>query len=132
MTMHRTIEELVKDYYNEMQQAFKTGHINLNKLHFAENILVLGPNEKHEGKKNVEKMYNEMLLPYMTRFEILHHYFDHNSACTILDCVTKTPAGVVPTVEWMKFKDGKIYEIQLYYDGAKWKKVNEMKTRRSA
>lgn len=118
--MSRTVEEIAKDYYISLEQAFKVGKINPVKFHFADDIRIMGPNELVEGKSQVLKMYDEKFVPMMDKFVHNHQFFDRSSVCTILDCITKKPHITIPTVEWLKIKNGLIYEIHLFYDSKKW------------
>jgi len=43
--------------------------------------------------------------------------------CIIYDFVTDTPAGALPTIEWLHFEQGRIRAIRLYYDRLPWKMV---------
>lgn len=119
--MHpRTIEEIAKDYYIGLDQAFKVGKINPAKFHFADDIRIIGPMENIEGKSQVLKMFDEKFVPMVDK-QIQHHQFcDRSSVCTILDCITKKPHVTIPAAEWLKIKNGVIYEIKLFYDSAKW------------
>ncbi|HSW87202.1 MAG TPA: nuclear transport factor 2 family protein [Rhabdochlamydiaceae bacterium] len=117
--MSRSVEEIVQDYYTDMQQAFKTGKLNLNKLHLAEDILFLRPDKRFEGKQNVEKMLQELFVPSIKRYQIVHQFHDKTSSCYVIDCITKKSV-TIPTVEWLKVKDGKIYEIHHFFDPTLW------------
>ena len=121
--MKNNTNEIITDYYTELQKAFRTKQLDFSKLHLADNIRVIGPNESFEGKAVVEAMYAQF-IQIMTRFDIKHQYIDQDSACTILDCVTSTPAGSVLTAEWLLVKEGRIVEIYPIYDSAAWAKVN--------
>jgi hypothetical protein len=115
----RSVEEIVKDYYTDIQEAFKTGKLNLNKLHLSEDVMFLGPGERFEGKQAVEKMLLEF-IPRIKRYEFVHQFYDRSSACAIIDCVTKKSI-TIPSAEWIKVKEGKIYEVQIFFDPSLWK-----------
>ena len=68
-------------------------------------------------------MYKQF-IQVVKRFDIKHQYLDQDSACTILDCVTSTPAGSILTAEWLHVKEGRISEIYPIYDTAVWSKVD--------
>ena len=120
--MNRKIDEIVKDYYKDLTEAFKTGKLNLNKLHLAEDVLLLRPHEKFEGRQNVEKAMQDNLIPYFKRFELVHQFYDSTMACSIIDCVTKASA-TIPTAEWLKIRDGKIFEIHQFFDSTAWSRA---------
>ncbi len=117
------MKEIIYDYYQEIQKAFKTKQLDCSNLHLANDICVIGPNESFAGKETVETMLKQFVM-IVNHFDFKRQYFDQDSACTILDCVTNTPAGTVPTMEWMLVKNGRITEIHLIYDTAAWAKVS--------
>jgi len=57
------------------------------------------------------------------RNEVKRVFVDSDEACVIYDFVTDTPAGALPTIEWLQFEDGRIRSINLYYDRVPWKTV---------
>ncbi len=118
--MSRTVEEIAKDYYIGLDQAFKVGKINPVKFHFADDIRIIGPMEQIEGKPQALKMLDEKFVPMVDKLIHNHQFYDRSSVCTLLDCVTKKPHITIPAAEWLKIKNGLIYEIHLFYDSAKW------------
>lgn len=57
-------------------------------------------------------------------------FVDGDEVCLIYDFVTDTPAGALPTIEWLRFEGGRIRAINLYYDREPWKEaLDEMKRR---
>jgi len=46
-----------------------------------------------------------------------------DDVCVIYDFVTDTPAGAVPSVEWLTFKDGLIYKDWLLFEYRHWPEV---------
>lgn len=119
----RTVEEIVGDYFTVMQQACMTRKINPAKLHFSGDIVIVGPHKRTEGKTNVLKMYEQILVPNMHKIVIHHQFFDKSSSCTIFDVISMGPHETIPTAAWHKVKNGEIYEIQVFYDSAKWQKA---------
>jgi len=129
--MSRTTEEIVKDYFKDLQQAFTSGKIHPIRLHLAEDIVITTPHTRIEGKANVLKNFEERLLPFVDKMNITKQYFDRSSACTIYDYVTKKPHITLPTVSWQKVKDGVIYEMHIFFDTAAWEKVISGKERKA-
>ena len=117
--MVKDLKMIIHDYYTEVQKSFKTGKLDFSKLHFDENISVIGPNERFDGKKTVETMYSQ-LISIVTRFDIQRQYFDSDSCCTVMDCVTKSPPMPIATIEWILVRHGKIVEIHPVYDTKAW------------
>jgi ketosteroid isomerase-like protein len=66
------------------------------------------------------------------RSDVKRVFVDGNDVCVIYDFVTDTPAGVVPTVEWLRVEDGRIRAIDLYYDRVPWKLVMDEIAARAA
>jgi hypothetical protein len=57
------------------------------------------------------------------RNEVKRVFADGDEACLIYDFVTDTPAGAVPTIEWLRFEGERIRSIDLYYDRLPWQTV---------
>jgi hypothetical protein len=52
-----------------------------------------------------------------TRPSLLKGVFvDGDEVCVIYDFVTDSPTGALPTVEWLRFEEGRISMINVYYD----------------
>jgi ketosteroid isomerase-like protein len=66
------------------------------------------------------------------RNDVKHVFVDGDEVCVIYDFVTDTPAGALPTVEWLRMEAGRIAAIRLYYDRVPWKGVMEELTQRLA
>ena len=65
----------------------------------------------------------ERLAPILLRNDIRHVLVDGDEAVVIYDFVTDTPAGAVPTVEWLKLEDGRIRAAELIFDRGRWPEV---------
>jgi hypothetical protein len=117
-------KSIVTEYYNELQNAFKTGKIDFAKLHFDDAVSVIGPNEQFLGKRVVQEMYLQF-IQMVARFDITKQYFDQDSACTAMDCVMRSPQVAIATIEIIFVKSGKIHEIRPVYDTLAWQKVIE-------
>jgi hypothetical protein len=120
--MSENVKKIISDYYNELQHAFNKGTIDFTKLHLDEKVSVIGPNEKFEGKKAVEEMYGQF-IHIVSHFDIQRQYFDHESCCTVMNCVTRKPPIPIVTIEWILVRNGKIVEIHPVYDTDAWNKV---------
>jgi hypothetical protein len=46
--------------------------------------------------------------------------------------VTDTPAGALPTIEWLRFDGGRIRSIDLYYDQLPWQTALAVMAERAA
>src|ERR1041385_5535714 len=59
------------------------------------------------------------------RSDVKRVFADGNDVCVIYDFVPDTPAGVLPTVEWVTVDGEKVSAIHLYYDRVPWQPVIE-------
>jgi ketosteroid isomerase-like protein len=57
------------------------------------------------------------------RNDVKRVFVDGDEVCVIYDFVTDTPAGALPTIEWLRLENGRIRSIDLYYDRVPWKTV---------
>ena len=65
------------------------------------------------------------------RNEVKRLFADGDEVCIIYDFVTDSPAGALPTIEWLHFERGRIRSINLYYDRVPWKTVMEEMSQRA-
>jgi ketosteroid isomerase-like protein len=64
------------------------------------------------------------------RNEIKRVFSDGDEVCVIYDFVTDT-VGALPTIEWMRIRDGRIRSVNLYYDQVPWIRVREELAKRA-
>jgi|GraSoiStandDraft_44_1057316.scaffolds.fasta_scaffold681121_2 hypothetical protein len=57
------------------------------------------------------------------RNDVKRVFADGDEVCVIYDFVTDTPAGALPTIEWLRFEGERIRSIDLYYDRLPWQTV---------
>jgi hypothetical protein len=73
------------------------------------------------------------LTPIIQRNEIRKIFVDGDEACVIYDFVTDTPVGAVVSVEYLKFKNGRIAASLLVFERLHWPEVMvELQKRASA
>jgi len=58
-------------------------------------------------------------------------FVDGNEACALYDFLSDTPTGAVPCVEWVRFRDDKITEINFLFEREKWGPIDEEMKRRA-
>lgn len=114
----RTISQI---YYSELEKGFKTGALDVSKLHLAQNVSIIGPDERFEGKETVEKMF-QGFAGLVSSCEIKKRYFDVDSACTIINFVSKNGSHSVMTAEIITVKNGEIVQMDVIYDTKQWTK----------
>jgi len=57
------------------------------------------------------------------RNDVKRVFVDGDEVCAIYDFVTDTPAGALPTIEWLRFEGDRIASIDIYYDRLPWQAV---------
>lgn len=127
----RSTEEIVSDYFTTVQHAYDTGKLNPLKLHLADDIVVVTPSARAEGKTQVLKTFEETMIPTVEKIVIHKQFTDRSSACTIYDIITKNPHLTIPTVAWQKVRNGQIYEMHIFLDSALWGKALAGKQRKA-
>jgi SnoaL-like domain len=63
------------------------------------------------------------LDPIIERNAIRKIFVDGDEACVIYDFVTDTPAGAVLSIEYLKFKNGRIASSLLLFERLHWPEV---------
>jgi hypothetical protein len=66
------------------------------------------------------------------RNDVKRVFVDGDEVCVIYDFVTDTPAGALPTIEWLRFDGERIRSIDLYYDRLPWQTVMAVIAERAA
>jgi len=66
------------------------------------------------------------------RSDVKRVFVEGDEVCLIYDFVTDTPAGALPTIEWLRFDGGRIRSIDLYYDRLPWQSVMAVMSERAA
>lgn len=59
------------------------------------------------------------------RNELVRAFAEGDEVCLIYQFVTDTPLGKLPIIEWLRFREGRICSINLYYDRLPWQTVME-------
>ena len=65
------------------------------------------------------------------RSDVKKVFVDGNEVCVIYDFVTDTPAGAVPTVEWLSIEDGRVGSVRLFFDRVTFKPAADEVARRA-
>lgn len=66
------------------------------------------------------------------RSDVIRVFAEEDEVCLIYDFVTDTPAGALPTIEWLRFEGERIRSIDLYYDRLPWQSVMAVMAERAA
>src|SRR5579864_4692559 len=72
------------------------------------------------------------LVPIIKRNEIRKIFVDGDEACVIYDFVTDSPAGAVLSIEYLKFKAGRIASSLLVFEKLHWPEVMAELVKREA
>ena len=97
----------------------------------APDVTFRGPAATLSGARNVAAAYARF-APILVQNELKKVFVDANDVCLIYDFVTDTPAGAVPTVEWLAIEDGLVRSIWLVTDHVRWPAALEELGRRAA
>jgi hypothetical protein len=62
-------------------------------------------------------------MPILLRNEVRRIFIDGEEACVIYDFVTDTPAGPVLSVEYIKFRNGRLASTLLVFERLHWPEV---------
>jgi hypothetical protein len=68
----------------------------------------------------------------LERNEISRTIADGDDVCVVYDFVTDTPAGAVPSVEWLTLDAGRIKSVRLIFERERWPEVLAELERRAA
>jgi hypothetical protein len=72
------------------------------------------------------------LAPIIVRNEVRDTIVDGDNVAVVYDFVTDTPAGAVPTIEWLSFDAGRITSSRLIFHTERWPLAVAELARRSA
>jgi SnoaL-like domain len=72
------------------------------------------------------------LMPILERNDIRRIFVDGDEACVIYDFVTDTPAGPILSIEYLKFRDGRIASSLLVFERLHWPEVMKVLLEREA
>lgn len=109
----------MRDYYAELNRAFKTKELHPARLHLDENARFFGTNEFFDGKEAIVKTL-ENFIHLIKDSDIQHQYFDHESCCSITNIITIIPEIEIKSTERLVIAEGSIVEIYVYYDTRAW------------
>jgi hypothetical protein len=85
----------------------------------APEVTFTGPAAALSGPPAVAAAYRRFSA-MLVRNDLKKTFVDGNEVCLIYDFVTDTPAGAVPTVEWLAIEGGKVRSIWLLTDHLRW------------
>jgi ketosteroid isomerase-like protein len=99
---------------------------------------LLAPDIRFEGPGNTvtgAPPYLAVLRRIATiwvRSDVRKVFVDGSDVCVIYDFVTDSPAGAVPTVEWLHVDGGRVASVHLFFDRVSFKPASEEAARRAA
>jgi hypothetical protein len=71
------------------------------------------------------------LGPIWLRSDVKRVFVEGDEVCALYDFVTDSPAGAVPIVEWLVFREGKIASVTLVFDRVAFRPASEELARRA-
>ncbi len=86
-------------------------------------VRFVGPANTIDGVRDLLAAFRRISAVHV-RSDIQRVFSDGDEVCVIYDFVTDT-AGALPAIEWLRFENGKIRSINLYYDQVPWTKLRE-------
>ncbi len=92
-------------------------------------IQFTGPVMKLSGVREVLASFQRIGAIHV-RNDIVRVFSDKEEVCVIYDFVTDT-IGSVPTIEWLRFANGTIMGVNLFYDQVPWMALREELARRA-
>ncbi len=113
------IRTITYNYYTELAKGFKTRSLDTSKLPLAEKVSIIGPDKQFDGKETVEKMFTGF-VGLVSTCDIIKQYFDEDSACTIINFISKDGSRSVLTAEIITVKYGEIVQMKVIYDTKQW------------
>jgi ketosteroid isomerase-like protein len=96
----------------------------------APDIHFVGPAMTISGMRDLLAAFRRIGAIHV-RNDVKRVFSDGDEVCVIYDFVTDT-AGAVPTIEWLRIRDGRIASVNLYYDQVPWLKIREEMASRAA
>jgi ketosteroid isomerase-like protein len=96
----------------------------------APDLQFVGPARSFTGASELRGALQRISAVHV-RNDVQRVFSDGDEVCVIYNLVTDT-VGAVPTIEWIKVRDGRIATIHLFYDQLRWVKVREEMERRAA
>ena len=92
-------------------------------------VKFVGPVQSYNGPQDLVDAFRRISSIHV-RSDIRRVFSDGDEVCVIYDFVTDT-AGTLPTIEWLRVRDGRIQSIHLFYDQVPWLKIREELARRA-
>jgi len=74
-----------------------------------------GPMQELDGRQSV-LLAAQRVFPLLERFEKRERFLSRDHAMFVYDFVCREPIGVCPTAELVRFEDGLVRDIQLFFD----------------
>jgi ketosteroid isomerase-like protein len=96
----------------------------------AEDVTFAGPASKLAGADAYLAVLRRVGTVWV-RSDVKRVFVDGNEVCVIYDFVSDTPAGAVPTIEWLRIEDGRIASIRLFFDRVAFKPAADELARRA-
>lgn len=92
-------------------------------------LTFVGPVMNLRGEAEVVESFRRISAIHV-RNEVKRIFVDGDEVCVIYDFVTDT-VGSVPTIEWLRIRDGRIQSVQLYYDQLPWQRLRQLLAERA-
>ena len=116
--MALTAKKLAEDYYECWRSGgWKNGQFDKDLLD-PDNFSYIGPMEQFDNRDDFVSVLLNMVGPGMDIGDIQRVFVDGDDVCTIYDCVAGP--STVTMAEWIHAENGRITQIRLFFDPAKF------------
>jgi hypothetical protein len=91
---------------------------------FTAGIRFISPNRTMTGAATLIATIPRLSAVHL-RNDVRQVYVHGDDVCVVYDFVTDTSTGIIPTVEWLRLKAGRIASISVSFDHVPWNTVME-------
>lgn len=123
--MNRKLAELTRRYVNA-----QGAHDWRSVADSLDDDLVFRLGEIERGKEDYLKILQRLELIWLGNC-VKRIFAEGSEACVLYDFLSDTPAGAVACVEWLRFRGGRIREIDFLLEREKWGIVEQEMAQRS-
>jgi len=96
----------------------------------SEDVTFEGPVMAMQGVENVLASFRGIAAVH-ERNDVQRVFVDGDEVCVIYDFVTDA-VGRIPTIEWIRLREGRIAAIRLYYDQLPWQTLRQEIAKRAS
>lgn len=125
--MSTPIQSACSDYL----EAWATKDLDRIAERLHPDVQFKGPMREMRGRDEVLAS-SKSIFQLLDRFEVRDRFVDGDRAIFVYDFVCRAPIGVCPTAELVRFEDGLIREITLFYDARPFEAMQRARSQAAA